>query len=341
MYDLDDTLVRQGGDHLLRGGRTGLIRNPMSRRNRTGRGHAWWRDLGDPDLLRGEPHGPDELLHTLKDFARREVGLLVIDGGDGTVREVLSALPMAYGDAPPALAVLASGTTNLIAADVGAGKADPATITMLGQIARSGFRNASLQRRSALEISWADGSRPPVSGMFVGSAAFTRATDISHRLVRQNGVEDGAGIAVTLLSSMAQTLAGSERERWLKGTPMGMARDGGEMHEEDRFLFLATTLHKLVLGLWPFWGEGEVKSETGVRYLDIKAQPRRMASALPAILRGRPRKWMPEAGYRSGLAETLDLTISEPFVVDGEQFEPGPGGRVRLRTGQTLDFIVP
>jgi hypothetical protein len=341
LYDLDDTLIRQGGDHLLRGGRTGLVRNPMSRRNRTGRGHAWWRDLGDPDLLRGEPHGEDELVHTLKEFARREVGLLVVDGGDGTVREVLSALPLAYGAEPPALAVLASGTTNLIAADVGAGRADPATITMLGQIARSGFRSASVQRRSALEVSWPHGSRRPVSGMFVGSAAFTRATDVSHRLVRQNGVEDGAGIAVTLLSSMAQTLAGSERERWLKGTPMGIAKDGGPMEQGDRFLMLATTLHKLVLGLWPFWGEGEAKSETGVRYLDIKAHPRRLASALPAILRGRPRQWMAAEGYLSGVAESVDLNIAEPFVVDGEQFDPGPGGQVRLRTGQTFDFIVP
>jgi hypothetical protein len=309
----------------------------MSRRNRTGRRHAWWRDLGDPDLLRAEPHGADELLHTLKEFARKDVGLLVIDGGDGTVREVLSALPAAFGDAPPALAVLASGTTNLIAADVGAGRADPATIAMLGQIARSGFRSASLQRRSAIEVSWPDGGRAPISGMFVGASAFTRATDVSHRLVRQGGVEDGAGVAVTLLSVMAQTLAGAERERWLQGETMGLARDGGEASVHPRFLMLATTLNKLVLGLWPFWGEGE----GAIRYLDIKGSPRRLASALPAVLRGRPRKWMAAEGYHSGRADILDLTLTEPFVVDGEQFDPGPGGRVRLRAGQSLDFIVP
>jgi diacylglycerol kinase family enzyme len=337
LFTLDDTLIRQGGDHVLRGGRTGLVRNPMSRRNRTGRGHAWWRDLGDPDLLRAEPFGFDELVHTLKEFARQEVGLLVIDGGDGTVREVLSALPLAYGDSPPALAVLASGTTNLIAADVGAGRADPATITMLGQIARSGFRSASLQRRSAIQVSWPDGSRAPICGMFVGAGAFTRATDVSHRLVREKGVEDGAGVAVTLLSVMAQTLAGAERERWLQGETMGLATNDGETSEHARFLMLATTLNKLVLGIWPFWGEGDGE----LRYLDVKGSPRRLASALPAVLRGRPRKWMQAEGYNSGRAATLDLTLTGPFVVDGEQFETGPGGRVRLSTGQSLDFIVP
>ena len=338
MFSLDDTLRREGASsRFRRGGRTGLVRNPMSRRNRTGRGHAWWRDMGHPELIRAEPGTPDELLHTLKEFARREVGFLVVDGGDGTVREVLSALPEAYGDHPPALAVLASGTTNVIAADVGAGRADPATIAMLGRIARSGQRAAKVQRRATVEISWADGSRAPISGMFVGAAAFTRATDVSHRLVRQGGVEEGAGVAVTLLSSMAKTLAGPEKERWLQGDPIGLALDGGEMTTHPRFVVLATTLHKLMLGIWPFWGEGE----GALRYLDVAGSPQRLASALPAVLRGRPRKWMAEEGYVSGRASSLDLTLTEPFVVDGEHFDPGPGGQVRLRTGQSIDFIVP
>jgi hypothetical protein len=336
---LDDTLVPQGGARIARGGRTGLVRNPMSRRNRSGRSEAWWRDLADPELIRAEPASPDELLQTLEDFARREVGLLVIDGGDGTVRDVLSALPLAYGTAPPALAVLASGTTNLIAADVGVGRADPATITMLGQIARSGAITASVQRRATVEVSWPDESRAPISGMFVGAAAFTRATDISHRLVRQGKVDEGAGVAVTLLSSMAQTLAGPERERWLKGQPMAISRDGGDLVDAPRFVMLATTLNKLMLGIWPFWDDGE--GEGALRYLDVEGPPRRLAAALPAVLRGRPRKWMAEAGYRSGLASTLDLTLTAPFVIDGEQFEPGVGGQVRLSAGQSHDFIVP
>jgi hypothetical protein len=337
LVTLEDTLIPDPGQRVQRGGRTGLVRNPMSRRNRTGRSHAWWRDLGDPDLLRAEPVTADDLVHTLKDFARREVDLLVIDGGDGTVREVLSALPQAYGDAPPRLAVLASGTTNLIAADVGAGRADPATIAMLSQIAHAGPQASSLQRRATIEVSWPDGSQPTISGMFVGAAAFTRATHISHRLVRQGGVDEGAGVAVTLLSSMAQALAGPQRKRWLRGEPMGIARDGAEMVEGPRFLFIATTLNKLLLGLWPFWGEGE----GALRYLDIAGSPRRLAAALPAGLRGRPRPWMEAEGYRSGVASVLDLHLTEPFVVDGEQFEPGPGGRVRLRAGQSFDFIVP
>jgi hypothetical protein len=193
-----------------------------------------------------------------------------------------------------------------------------------------------VQRRPVLEVSWPDDSRPPVSGMFVGAAGFTRATNLSVRVVREGGIEEGAGVAATLVSVMAQVFGGAERDQWLRGDPMSVAPLGGAAEARDRFMFIATTLNRLVLGLWPFWGEGE-----GVRFLDVDARPRRLASALPAVLRGRPRPWMAEAGYRSGVAPGLDLTLHHPFVIDGELFEAGPGGRVRLSAGQTLDFVTP
>ena len=94
--------------------RTGLIVNPLSRRNRDGVAPLL-EDL--PDLLVAAPASLAELREVLADFARQEVGLVIISGGDGTVREVLTALVPAYGAALPALAVVPSGNANLIAAD--------------------------------------------------------------------------------------------------------------------------------------------------------------------------------------------------------------------------------
>lgn len=314
------------------GGRTGLIRNPLSRRNR----NAGARELPNvAGVLTAEPE-LDALAETLREFARREVGLVIVDGGDGTVREVMSALPAGYGEDLPRLAVLASGTTNLIAADVGAGRADPSTIQMLAAIARAGADPGSIERRSSLAVSWPDGSRPTVHGMFLGAAGFTRATDISVRLVRQGKIDESAGIAATLMSALAQTFAGAERERWMQGDPMTVALQDGEASEGARFVFMASTLHKLVLGIWPFWGEGQ-----GVRYLDVASPPKRLVAALPAVMRGRPRPWMAAAGYRSGAAASLDVALAHPFVIDGELFEAGPGGMVRLSAGLDLEFLVP
>lgn len=334
----DTATARQGRPRPQPGRRTGVVRNRLSRRNRAGGARL---DLGDPDILIAEPEELPELGDMLADFARREVGLVVIDGGDGTVREVLSALPLAYGDHLPKVAVLASGTTNLIAADVGAGRADASTVQMLAAIARSGGGEGMIQRRSTLAVEWPDVDRPVVHGMFLGAAAFTRATGISVRLVRQGKIDEGAGVAATLMSALAQTFAGGEREQWLQGEPMRITRAGGASEEGARFVFLATTLQKLVLGIWPFWGEG-VEADTGVvRYLDVAAPPKRLVAALPAVMRGRPRKWMAEAGYRSGAAPCLEMSLQEPFVIDGESFEAGPSGSVRIRAGIELEFLVP
>jgi hypothetical protein len=334
LFDAEDCLSAPEAA-VRRGGRVALLRNPLSRRNRDGRAQAWDADV--PDLVRAEPEGREALRETLSEFERREVGLVVVDGGDGTVREVLTALPEAYAGALPALAVLASGTTNLIAADVGAGRSAPDAVAALSRIAREAPALAPVERRAMLEVVWPDGSHPPVRGMFLGACAFTRATDLSMKLVRQGRVDEGAGVAATLLSAMAQTVVGPERERWLQGDGARLAADGGAPAEGPRFLVLATTLHKLLLGLWPFWGEGEGE----VRWLDIAAPPKRLAAALPAVLRGRPRPWMAEAGYLSGRTQGFDLALAEPFVVDGEHFAPGPAGEVRVRAGPVVDFVVP
>jgi hypothetical protein len=320
----------------LPGGRTGLIRNPLSRRNRKAGPRA---DLADGEIVLAEPDSLDGLVDALAGFARREVGLVIIDGGDGTVREVLTALPAAYGQALPRLAVLSSGTTNLIAADVGAGRSDPGTIQMLAALAARP-QASMIQRRSSLQVAWPDGARPPVQGMFMGAAAFARATDISVRLVRQGRIDEGAGVVATLMSALAQTFAGPERERWMKGDPIRVSADGAEGAAGARFVFLASTLDKLVLGLWPFWG-AEDGASGRVRYLDVTAPPKRLVAALPSVMRGRPRPWMDAAGYRSGAAQVIELELDAPFVIDGEVFEAGPSGRVVISAGPEFEFIVP
>ena len=338
MLRVDEGRPLNGEARPAAGGRAGVIRNRFSRRNRTTNERA---DLAATGALIAEPDSLEDLAASLHDFARREVGLIIIDGGDGTVREVLTALPSAYGGRPPRLAVLASGTTNLIAADVGAGRSDPATVQMLAAINAAGPPDSLIQRRSTLQVSWPDGYREPVHGMFLGAAAFTRATEISVRLVRQGKIDESAGVAATLVSAVAQTFAGPERQRWMQGDPMSVAHEGKAADSGARFVFLASTLSKLVLGIWPFWGPGVERDAGVVRYLDVSAPPRRLVRALPAIMRGRPRPWMEEWGYRSGAVGYLDLALSDPFVIDGEVFEAGPGGVVRLSAGQDLEFLVP
>jgi hypothetical protein len=98
---------------------------------------------------------------------------------------------------------------------------------------------------------------------------------------------------------------------------------------------MATTLKRLMLGLWPFWGEGR-----GFHYLDVAAPPKRLLRGLRPILTGKPQPWMAAAGHRSGVSEGLLLHLSERFIVDGERFQPGASGLILLEAGPAVQFFA-
>jgi hypothetical protein len=314
--------------------RVGIISNPLSRAGREDRARFGAVAAGLPHA---EPASRAELRDALREFAAREVDLLAVQGGDGTLREVLTALPGAgFGDdATPAIAVLSAGKTNLAARVLGsAGTGEAALLRLMDADGRGALRRRSVP---VLEVSrpGLPGEAPPLRGLLFGAAAFTEGKLLADRRLHRRGVYDGAAVALALAGIALR--AGLDRGHALRaGVPMAVAPDDGPKREGRRFLLLATTLDRLMLGLRPFWGEGR----GAVRWLDILAPPRRLAAALWAGARGRPRPWMGSAGYLSGRAERLRVAMEGPFVLDGEVFEPGPEGLL-LSAPARVVFVSP
>ena len=310
-----------------------IIHNPASRKN-SGRAPFDMAALGDRVMLR-RPATHAALDAALAEFAERKIDLLVIDGGDGTIRDVLSAACLHFERIPPP-ALLASGKTNVIAADVGAwGSGEKAMVALVVRLAApqemGGLRH---EHRAAMRVAAGEARR---LGFVLGVGAFRRAVELSKR-----GVGEGAGAllrtAAVIGRSLLAAIAGPQRTEWRAGTPLRVsvgAADAGK--ETRRFLFLATTLEHFMLGVWPFWGEGEGT----LRHLDVEAPPKRLSRALVPALRGRPKPWMEEAGYRSGRASMLRLRLAEPFIFDGEAFEAGPDRVVTIEAGPMIEFLSP
>jgi hypothetical protein len=175
--------------------------------------------------------------------------------------------------------------------------------------------------------------------MFFGAAAFVRATEVSHKIrargvdrARRWGSTQGWAVGLTLIGTALAAIAGPSRKLWLNGRPMTVETKTG-----PRFLFLATTLDRLMMDLWPFWGEGA----GGLKFLDIEAPPKWLSRALLPALKGRPKPWMHDAGYQSGVVEDLEVTLEGRFVLDGEFYRPGPNGKLRLEAGPPVEFLVP
>src|SRR4029453_13970876 len=86
-----------------------------------------------PDIFHYEVEHAHQVGDALRTIARIRPKVLVINGGDGTVQAALTELYNGghFGAAPPPVAGLPSGKTNLIALDLGGG-GDP--VVALGRL---------------------------------------------------------------------------------------------------------------------------------------------------------------------------------------------------------------
>jgi diacylglycerol kinase (ATP) len=92
----------------------GVIRNPRSHRN-TGAPPEW---TGRATVLLETPNQRSELQAILGRFAEARVDYIAVDGGDGTVRDVLTCGAGIFGESWPPLIVLPNGKTNALAVDL-------------------------------------------------------------------------------------------------------------------------------------------------------------------------------------------------------------------------------
>ncbi|MCP1195299.1 hypothetical protein NKW84_05415 [Acetobacter senegalensis] len=321
--------------------RFALIHNSRSRRNlKADRQYlATARDMLGPMF-----YAPDTSLalqETIEDLARQQVECLVVDGGDGTVGKVLSVLyASSYPNHRlPKIAVLPSGNTNLIAADVGFGLRGVEALQRLQDLARTQQLQCEVKERQPLVLSWPGQDRAAELGFFGGLGAFTRAIEIAHQpAILKNYAHDAAVLATFALTAR-QLLTPRLRQGWLNGTPLGVGLEGNAAEMHDCFLFLCTGLQCLPHGIWPFW-KPEGEADRGISYLDVAARPERLTKAIWNLVRGRAPAWIQNSSsYHSGFSERIRLRTEQSFVLDGEVLDTGPDHCLDITAGPVVSFL--
>ncbi|MCI1321415.1 MAG: acylglycerol kinase family protein [Acetobacter sp.] len=316
-----------------------LIHNPMSRRNE-GDGQEFRRRaaelLGDRLVC---PSSRERLYIDVAALCREDIGCIVVDGGDGTVSDVMTAIQAARPTGPfPDIAILPSGNTNLIAADVGFGMRGIEAIERLIERDKAGTLRDGCNVRHPIILSWPETDRRPVLGMFCGLAAFTRATRLAHQPDVLNRYSHGMAVAVTIFLALCRLLSGKGRREWLGGTELTMSRDGGPEDSGGRFLFLCTTLHHLPYNLWPFWS-GEADGGALI-WLEVLSRPRSLISSVFSLLTGRvPASLKNNPSFRSGKSASFVMHMQEGLVMDGHEYDTGPNGYLKLTEGRAVAFL--
>lgn len=315
--------------------KTGVITNPRSRANRRG-----FADISAVLARRaGVVHHVLEefadLPAVLREFAQAQVGLVAINGGDGTVQATLSELLREPVRGPlPLLGVLAGGTTNAIANDVGGRGRRAAVLARLIEQGRGGVDPTLVTARHVIALRRAPGERVRY-GMLFGSAGISRGIALRRALIPQIWVPDAlANAAVVAGLALGWSLGLAFARRVFEGEPVGVGFDGEQPVPGHHVIVLVTTLQRLVLGMRPFWGTGP----GGLQYTSIAYPPRALLGNLRRLLYGDRQRRLP-AGYLSRKADAISLRLSCPFVLDGEFYEPAPGQPVELRAGPRVGFL--
>ena len=317
--------------------RIGILNNPLSGGNRRGLNKIRKAAAAtQPEVLQCEVQTPSDVSETLADFARREVNIVVVNGGDGTVQAALTAIfhHCSY-ETKPTLAVLPSaGTTSMIAGDVGLKGSRMGALQRLFSWARTNNDSAAMIQRPVLKVQ-VPSLNAPIYGMFFGTAVIYQATHFCLQKVHTRGIrgETGAGVA---LARFLWAVVLKDRNI-VSSVPITIGLNQNAPQQKRYLLVLITTLQRLFLGLRPFWGS-EPKP---LHYTAVDAHHRQFLRALPSAMRGRKsRQLTPANGYVSHNIDEARLTLDSGFNLDGELYKPDSKlGPVVVSYGGQASFL--
>lgn len=306
----------------------GVIRNPRSHRNK---GLA--PEMSDSaNVLTEAPQTRQELAGTLARFKAQGIDLLAVDGGDGTVRDVLTCGAAVYGENWPPLVVLPKGKTNALAVDLGLPNewSLPEALEL--------FRQGRLIQRRPILVDQPGGAGGQVMGFILGAGLFTVATQAGQTAHRY-GAFNSFAVALTAVFGIVQALFGIGDSPWRKLSAMRLFANGAEVprssHGEPhrRYAVIWSTLETFPLGMKLF---GKVRGTLKYGALDMPL--RRVVLLLPFLMAGWDKPFLARLGIHRGAAEEAHVEVEDRFILDGEAF---PAGRYRLRAGPLLHFVAP
>jgi len=296
--------------------RIGVLVNPLSGGNRKGVGAVRNVIAAYPRASRCDVLKPPDVLAALAEFARNDVNLVVVNGGDGTVQAALTALlhhrPF---ETLPLLAVLQSGTTSMTARDVGFAGSPVKALEKIFKWADSGAGDPVVLQRPVLQVR-APG-HDPLYGMFFGTAGIYQGIQYFHHNVNSRGLKGELGPGITIARFL--WAASFRRSDFISSVPITIALDDKPPRELDCMLLMVSTLERLFLGLYPYWGD----ERGALHYTALRTRPRHLLQTLPFIMRGRKNRLaLPENGYFSHNASQIRLNLDSGFTLDGQLYTP-------------------
>jgi diacylglycerol kinase family enzyme len=311
-----------------------LLSNPHSTGNRALLPRVRDYCARHPDIFHYEVEEISQIPDAMRTIARVAPKVIVINGGDGSVQAALTELHGGghFGAAPPPVAVLPNGKTNLIALDLGA-QGDPlVALERIVELAKADL-SPHVVKRELIALSLGQDSRP-VLGMFLGGAGLADSILYCRHKIYPLGLPNGISHVLTALAVIVSVVLGI-RAAFLPPRPSPVRvslKRGGQF--SGRFtLLIVTTLEKLLLGSKAEGGTGHLK------LMAVEQGPTTLFRALLASIRGRlGRNRLQGVHIEQGDEIEIEGDRSN-VILDGELFQTRAGTPIVLRTTAPVPFL--
>lgn len=279
-----------------------------------------------------------ELDEALRMIARAEPAVIIINGGDGTIQAMLSALinNRPFGDTPPPpLAVLPSGKTNMIAWDLGMRGKPERELTRVYEAAQAGAIGQWRIDRPLIGVALGAGA-PPIYGMFFGAAGIISGIHYCREHIFPRRIPNGLAhvIAAIWLVAGALLMRPDSSRSPVRSQPMRINLRGGGILDGRFFCVMATTLDRMLMGITM-----HAPDHGGViKFGCVEHRPLSILRALGAMLRGRFGR---VAGHGTHIraADVIRLYTREAVTLDGELYHAAGDEPIVLRGHPGLAFV--
>ncbi len=286
-----------------------------------------------PDVAHFQERDFDGIAAATREAVDDDTEILIVNGGDGSVQTVLTAILTMPVERLPVIAVLPGGTTNTTARNVGYGGRALASLRRLLVESGRGTLAGTVERRPVLR---ADLELGPQYAMMFGAGAVYHGIVFARGQLAARRLRGQLGAGIVLATFLTRVLTGRVGTMF---PPFAATvhLDGSPLPRTPYLGILASTMDRQFLGVCPYWGVGP----GALRFSAMRDRPQHLGRALVPALRGRPSRWLqPDFGYRSHNVDEVALTFTGGFTLDGELFEPAARERRLVLTARQSAYFL-
>ncbi len=305
----------------------GIIANPHSKLNKRnpGRQQVLGWILGERGQL-AVTNSLEHLSQVAREFRDRNISILAINGGDGTISRTLTAFIKEYGSRPlPQIVLLRGGTINVLAQNLGIKGKPEEVLYRLLQVHSSG-KPIKTEKLATLQI---EGNY----GFLFGNATTARFLAEFYR----NKTGPLGAVLLVLRLAFASMFNKPLYESVVASHEMVISADGKEPRTLKAVALMCSTIERGPLGFRLF-----PKARRGPHVFQSIAfvvEAEKLPVKLPLVVL-RPGEG--EAfGKISTCASTMQVTCadSKVYTIDGELYESA-SETIEIKPGPVLEFLV-